>query len=264
MILEINNTKTNSEAKMVPYADDFFVAGSISSLKNWWDTLCKLGPKFSYFPEHTKSWLIVKTNCSDKAILIFKDTNSQITTQGKRYLGVALGTSQFRDECFMQKINKWVEELHVLSEIAKIEPQDAHTCFLSVSKHKLNYYKRKIPNISKLLRKIKKVILTKFIPAITGGITITENERKLLSLAPQLGELGIPIFEEEGKIEYQDSIMKSEHLCNRITDQFRRNEPDPELNNEKKQIKSMKNDQQKKFLEIIRNDISSEQRNKMI
>ena len=58
--------------------------------------------------------------------------------------------------------------------------------------------------------------------------------------------------------------MKSEHLCNRITDQFRRNEPDPELNNEKKQIKSMKNDQQKKFLEIIRNDISSEQRNKMI
>ena len=49
MILEINNTKTNSEAKMVPYADDFFVAGSISSLKNWWDTLCKLGPKFSYF-----------------------------------------------------------------------------------------------------------------------------------------------------------------------------------------------------------------------
>ena len=79
------------------------------------------------------SWLIVKTNCSDKAILIFKDTNSQITTQGKRYLGVALGTSQFRDECFMQKINKWVEELHVLSEIAKIEPQDAHTCFISTN-----------------------------------------------------------------------------------------------------------------------------------
>ena len=31
----------------------------------------------------------------------------------------------------MEKINKWVEDLYVLSEIAKIEPQAAYTCFLS-------------------------------------------------------------------------------------------------------------------------------------
>ena len=61
-------------------------------------------------------------------------------------------------------------------------------------------------------------ILTKFIPAITGGILITENERKLLSLAPRFGGLGIPIFEELCEIEYQNFIMISEHLCNRITD----------------------------------------------
>ena len=36
--------------------------------------------------------------------------------------------------------------------------------------------------------------------------------------------------------------MMSEHLCNRITCQFKRHEPDLELNNKKKQIKSMKND----------------------
>ena len=39
---------------------------------------------------------------------------------------------------------------------------------------------RTIPGTSKLLRKVDEVILTEFIPVITGGIPITENERKLL------------------------------------------------------------------------------------
>ena len=101
---------------------------------------------------------------------------------------------------------------------------------------------RTIPGIGKLLRKVDEIILTEFIPAITGRIFITENDRKLLSLVPQLGGLGIPVFEELCEIEYQNSIMVSEHLCNRITDQFRRHEPDPELDTKKKQIKSMNND----------------------
>ena len=45
MLLEITNTKTNSDAKIVAYADDFSAGGSISSLKYWWDILCELGPK---------------------------------------------------------------------------------------------------------------------------------------------------------------------------------------------------------------------------
>ena len=119
---------------------------------------------------------------------------------------------------------------------------------------------RTIPDIRKLLRKFDQVILTEVIPAITGGIVITENERRLLPLAPRLVGLGISIFEELSEIEYQNSFMISEHLCYRITDQFRRHEPDLELNKKKKQIKSMKNDRQNKILEIIRNKMSSEEK----
>ena len=173
--------------------------------------MCELGPKFGYLPEPKKPWLIVKLDCFDKAIHIFNNTNIQITTQGRRHLGAALGSSQFRNEYIMEKINKWVEQLHVLSEIAKIELQTAYTCFLSGYKHKFNYYMRTIPGIGKLLRKVDKVILTEFISAITGGIFITENDRKLLSLAPRLGGLGIPIFEELCEIKYQNSVMISEH-----------------------------------------------------
>ena len=84
----------------------------------------------------------------------------------------------------MKKINKWGEDIHVLSEIAKIEPQAACTCFLSGYKHNFNYYMRTIPGIGKLLKKVYEVILSEFVPAITGRFFITENERKLLSLAP--------------------------------------------------------------------------------
>ena len=112
MVLETTNTNTNSDAKMVGHADEFSAAGSISSLKYWRDTLCELSPKFGYFPEPKKSWLIVKSDCFDKAIHVFNDTNIQITTQGRRYLGTALGTSQLRNEYITEKINKWVEELH--------------------------------------------------------------------------------------------------------------------------------------------------------
>ena len=73
MVFDITYTKTNSDAKMEGYADDFSTAASISSLKHWWDTLCELGPKFGYFPEPTKFWLIVKSDCCNKAIHIFKE-----------------------------------------------------------------------------------------------------------------------------------------------------------------------------------------------
>ena len=59
---------------MVEQADDFSVAASFSSLKYWWNALCEFGPKFGYLLEPTKTWLIIKSDCSDKAIHIFKDT----------------------------------------------------------------------------------------------------------------------------------------------------------------------------------------------
>ena len=104
-------------------------------------------------------------------------------------------------------INKWIKEFHALNEIAKIEVQAAYTSFLRGYKHKFNHYIKTIPGIGKLLRKVDEVILIGFFLAITGGILITKNERKLLSLAPRLRGLGIPIFEELCEIEYQNSIV---------------------------------------------------------
>ena len=49
--------------KEVTFGDNFSVAGSLNSIKDYWDKLTAIGPKYGYFPKCTKSYLIVKKNC---------------------------------------------------------------------------------------------------------------------------------------------------------------------------------------------------------
>ena len=227
-----------------PEVDDFSAGGSIINLKHWWDTLCKLGPKFGYFPEASKCWLIIKPEAAEKAHTIFKDTEIQITKRGKRHLGAIIGTDGYRDEYVLDKINQWSSELQLLCEIAKIEPQAAYSCFVSGYKHKLTYYMRTIPGISHLLQCIDDIILTEFIPAITGGIKVNQTERILISLPVKYGGLGIPIFSEVSDQEYSNSLVVTENLCKKIVAQHRQFEHDPERNKKKNKIK---NEKKKKF-----------------
>ena len=47
-------------AKEVAFADGFSVAGSLNSIKDYWDKLTAIRPKYGYFPQPKKSYLIVK------------------------------------------------------------------------------------------------------------------------------------------------------------------------------------------------------------
>ena len=51
-----------------------------------------------------------------------------------------------------------------------------------------------IPYADKTKRKTKKLIATGFLPAITGGIEHSVEERMLLTLHAKLGGLGVPYF----------------------------------------------------------------------
>ena len=53
----INLNKMN--AKEVAFADSISFAGSLNSIKDDWDKLTAVGPKYGYFPKPMKSYLIV-------------------------------------------------------------------------------------------------------------------------------------------------------------------------------------------------------------
>ena len=45
----------NSHTKTATYADDLTVAKPFDQIRIWWNTLFRLGPKFGYLPEGSKS-----------------------------------------------------------------------------------------------------------------------------------------------------------------------------------------------------------------
>ena len=58
-LLEFINLN-DMNAKEVVFSDDFSVAGSLNSIKDYWDKLTAIGPKYGYFPKPTKSYLTAK------------------------------------------------------------------------------------------------------------------------------------------------------------------------------------------------------------
>ena len=77
------------------YADDASSSGRIDNLRHWWNVLASIGPQYGYFANTSKTWLITKQAYHDKAKTIFRDTNINITTEGRPHLGAPLGSPRF-------------------------------------------------------------------------------------------------------------------------------------------------------------------------
>ena len=90
------------------YADDSAAGGTILDLKRWWNLLQVLGPRYGYFPNGTKSWLVVKEDAVDTVREVFDGTNIHITTKGHRYLGGVIGSEAFEQEFLQQKVQDWI------------------------------------------------------------------------------------------------------------------------------------------------------------
>ena len=56
------------------------------------------GPRYSYYPKASKSWLILKEAAAEDAKRLFSGTGVQITTEGKRLLGASLVTMAFEEK----------------------------------------------------------------------------------------------------------------------------------------------------------------------
>ena len=132
MILEIANQLPDIKTKMAAYEDDFAAADSVENLLYWWETLCKFGPIFGYYPEATKSRLIVKPRSMMKATHTFNKTDIKITKNGKRHLVFSYRLHDLQGRICSDKVTQWCNDIRLLRNIAKIER-------LSGYKHNLKY-----------------------------------------------------------------------------------------------------------------------------
>jgi hypothetical protein len=174
------------------YADDASAAGRIRKLCDWWNALVTERPKFGYHVNPLKTHLIIKECHRRTATSVFGDTQIQITSDGRPYLGAALGpTSSFTELYVKSKVEKWSEELLLLSSIAQTHPQAAYAAFTHGMASKWIYLTRTTENIGPLLQPLEDIIRTKFIPTLSGRPAPNDELRELLALPCRLGGLGI-------------------------------------------------------------------------
>ena len=205
--------KDNQDTKHAAFADDLCGGGRLRMLRVWWDSIVENGPLLGYYPRADKSWLVVKEELLTEANEIFANSNVQITTEGHKYLGGFMGSQEGRNGYAVKLVQKWIEQIRALANIAKTEPQAAYAAFVSGFKHRLTYHIRTMSNLATPLKQLDDVITFELIPSITDGRNVSETERQLLSLPVRLGGLGIPIFAEQCAIDLQNS----KNICEKQT-----------------------------------------------
>ena len=183
----------HGNTSQVWFAADATVASTCQRLGAWWDDLVARGPSFGYYPKASKTFLVVKEEYAEEAERAFADTSVNITTQGKRHLGAAIGSMAFRDEFVSEKVKRWCKEVELLSQVALSHPHAAFAAYIHGQASKWAYISRTIPGIGHLLEPLEQVIQEKFIPTLTGRPSCSKTERSLLALSARMGGLGLTI-----------------------------------------------------------------------
>ena len=215
--------KLDGIADQVWYADDSAAGSSLENIRKWWDVLVEIGPLYGYYPNGSKTHILVKPTLLDKAKEVFKGTEIVVSSEGERYLGGAVGTSSYCRQFIDKKVECFVTELEKLSEIAKTQPHVAYSAFTHGLLSKWNYILRVTDweehQPTDVLKNLEQAIRTKFIPALTGQPPPGEQMRELLALPARLGGLGLTNPTSSAREQRNSSQQISEPLVNRIINQ---------------------------------------------
>ena len=204
-------------AEQIWFADDsaagFFSNSLLNTLRRWWDLLNEIGPAYGYYPNGCKTWLVVKHALLSKAQHIFGDLDVRISTEGRPYLGGAIGCTGYVNSFFQQKVAGWVEEITKLAQISTSQPHAAFTAFIHGVSSKWTYLSRVVPGIADLLQPVEDAIRHHLLPALTGRCSFSDDERALFALPARLGGLGIGNSVTDADHAYESPLKVSGPLC---------------------------------------------------
>ena len=106
------------------YADDAGAGAKFDEIERFFRRLCEVGPQFGYYPEPTKSILIVRQHNLEEARLRFPAF--QVKT-GNRYLGGFISQDEAHNEWLGEKTKFWTEAVTGLTSVTQAFPQPAYS-----------------------------------------------------------------------------------------------------------------------------------------
>jgi hypothetical protein len=148
----LSNPDPSANVKKIFYADDGSAGGKLDPLLKWWRDLKLDGPLFGYYPEPTKTWLVVKPDHEERARELFPDI--KITTDGRRFLGSFIGTPEATNAFVGEKIAEWEKDVEALAKIAESEPQLAYAAYVYGTSRRWQFVCRTTPGITEALESL--------------------------------------------------------------------------------------------------------------
>ena len=240
-----------SSAKQCWYADDATGAGALTDIRKWWDELLAAGPALGYYPNAKKCWLVVKPEKLKEANDVFAGTGINITTEGRKHLGAALGQRSYLEEYVGSKVKEWISEVTLLAEFATSQPQACYAAFTFGLRHKWTYFMRTLPDIEDLLEPLERAISDVLIPSLTEH-KCSVAERKLLALPARVGGLGMTNPSESAESEYSASIRMSAPLVDKIIAQSHETPDDADVRKLMHAVRKERDDDLKRKLEELK------------
>lgn len=214
--------------KQVWYADDATGCDSLEKMRAWFDAMLKESPKYGYFPKPAKCILVVKPHLFERAKEVLKksgvidiktegskDTGVELTSEGTRHLGAAVGNTSFRHTYIKEKVSQWVRKVEKFSEEAATQPHAAFAACTHCLQGQWTFLSRTMPHCEDHFQPLEKAMRERLIRALLNR-QVSDPERDMLSLPARMGGMGIfnPVL--ECKVSSTNSALISAPLVKLI------------------------------------------------
>ena len=121
-------------------------------VKQSWDELREAGPPLGYYPNSKKCWLVVKPEKEGRAKEMFAGTGINITTEGRKHLGAALGSRSYLEQYVGSKPGRRLSgRSDEVGRVARSQPQASYAAFTFGVRHRWTYFMRTLPRGARTL-----------------------------------------------------------------------------------------------------------------
>eukprot|EP00978_Attheya_sp_CCMP212_P005533 scaffold12431_cov57-Attheya_sp.AAC.8 len=173
------------------YADDAGAGGKFTAIRKQFERLQELGPARGYFPELSKSILVVREANLAAAQVAFKDLGFKITT-GSRYLGGFIGEAAPQEEWVRGKTDAWATAVTTIAKVCQHYPQLAYAGLQKSLQQEWQFLQRVTDGISTEFESVKSSLKDDFLPGLLGQSKIGQPLRDLLALPVKHTGIAIP------------------------------------------------------------------------
>ena len=151
------------------YADDAGEGGKFRDIMAHFRDLQLKGPAQGYFPNPTKSILVVSEQNVPRAKEYFRGMVVQVVT-GIRYLGGYVGEWETEGQWLQEKVEGWAESVRTLAGVAHKHLQSAYAGLQKSLQQEWAFVQRVTPGISNVFRPVEEENAKAFLPALFEGV----------------------------------------------------------------------------------------------